>query len=70
MTQSTQLTIEAVRGMNVRLFGESYGTLDYCGGVWYLTIGGVRYHFDGEVLDDINYKMAQAYRELVREGKA
>lgn len=66
---TTMLTVTAVRGMNVRLFGESYGTLDYHDGWWFLTIGGVLYHFEGEVLDEINYKMAQAYRELVREGK-
>lgn len=69
IVNSTELTIAAVRGMNVRLFGESYGTIDYYNNVWYITIGGVRYHFDGEVLDEINYMMAHAYRELIREGK-
>lgn len=63
------LTVVAVRGMNVRLFGEAYGTLDYNSGEWSLLIGGVRYHFSGEVLDEIHYKMGQAYRDLVREGK-
>jgi len=69
IVNSTELTIAAVRGMSVRLFGESYGTIDYHDGLWFLTIGGILYHFDGEVLDEINYAMAYAYRELIREGK-